>query len=206
MNTTTSSGRGRNIARLGAAAVAATMLAAALPAPAIAHDGHAHGDRGHDDTEVTLADVARANARYHSVVRAERSGFSGEIVPDCMDHPDHGGMGVHWINPDLLADGVINPLQPEAIVYELDTRGRKTLVAVEWVMLPNDEHPPEPDGGTGPTLFDRSFTWHPDLEVWKLHAWLFRPNPEGVFEDHNPWVQMCPILRHGRSSALPRPV
>lgn len=41
-------------------------------------------------------------------------------------------------------------------------------------------------------LFDQDFTWHPTLEVWKLHAWLFRPNPDGVFADYNPWVSMCP--------------
>lgn len=36
------------------------------------------------------------------------------------------------------------------------------------------------------------FTWQPMLGVWKLHAWLYRPNPAGLFEDFNPWVKRCP--------------
>lgn len=186
------SSRLRRIAGLVAGvAVGVTLFAAITPSSVSARLDPALQDSG-EDADITLADVARANARYHSITRAERSDYAGDIVPDCMDDEQRGGMGVHWINEGLLTDGEITPLRPEALVYELDERGKKTLVAVEWVMPPNQEYPSKDEGGTGPVLFDQDFTWHPTLEVWKLHAWLFRPNPDGLFADYNPWVETCP--------------
>jgi hypothetical protein len=169
---------------LGAVAVAA-LIAVAAPTAVIAKGGH-----GRDD-EPTLRAVALHNMRYHSVGAAERAGYSGDIVPMCMDDAA-GGMGVHWIDAELLTDGEITPLEPEALVYEVGKRGKKRLVAVEWVMPPNDEYPPEPEGGTGPTLFGQAFTWHGMLGVWKLHAWLYRSNPAGIFADYNVRVAPCP--------------
>jgi len=177
---------GRTSVRLVAGLAALVVGFAAVPAVATA-DGARPGE-----TAPTLTDVARANVRYHSIAKAERDGYSGDVVPMCMDHPTTGGMGVHWINVDLLTDGLITPTRPEALVYELGPRGKKTLVAVEWVMPPNDMYPPAPDGGSGPTLYGQEFSWHPTLQVWKLHAWLYRANPTGVFQDYNPDVSACP--------------
>jgi hypothetical protein len=173
---------------LAVAAVAVTLIAGAVPGTI-----EARGERVPRRGVPTLFHVWWANARFHNIEVAERAGYSGDVVPMCMDDPALGGMGVHWIDVELLTDGKITPTRPEALVYEVGALGKKRLVAVEWVMPPNETFPPAPDGGTGPRLFGQQFTWHDDLEVWKLHAWLYRANPAGLFADYNPRVAPCPV-------------
>jgi len=178
--------------RFVAAAAALTIIAAATPA--VANAGGGPGPAADRSGDRWLQEVVATNAGYHRVAAAEQAGYRGDIVPDCMDNPDKGGMGVHWISMDLLTDGMIIPDQPEALVYELDARGEKHLVAVEWVMPPNGEYPgpTAEDPGVAPLLHGHVFTWHPMLHVWKLHAWLFKANPSGMFADYNPLVGECP--------------
>ena len=51
---------------------------------------------------------------------------------------------------------------------------------------------PGPADMTPPHLLGRDFTYLSALGVWKLHAWIFRPNPAGMFADYNPSVRQCP--------------
>lgn len=149
---------------------AALVVVAALPAIA-ARSG--------------LLEVRRATAHYRSVEAAETAGY--ERFLDCFDSPE-GGMGQHYV--DLAAlDGVVDPLHPESMVYEVrvdEARGEHlTLVAVEWVVpgAPTDE-PPE--------LFEQLFHYNPTLGIWALHAWIWERNPNGIFADWNPRVGPCP--------------
>jgi hypothetical protein len=131
-----------------------------------------------------LAEVRRATAKFHDVARAEAAGYSRFL--DCFQLPGVGGMGQHYVQLDSL-DANIDPLQPEAMVYEMRKGDRLQLVAVEYV-VPVDswtgENPPE--------LFGRPFFLNSKLNVWALHAWIWRPNPLGIFENYNPKVRMCP--------------
>ena len=43
-----------------------------------------------------------------------------------------------------------------------------------------------------PTLFGKDFTRIDSLGLWALHAWIWRPNPNGMFQNYNPSVRMCP--------------
>jgi hypothetical protein len=43
-----------------------------------------------------------------------------------------------------------------------------------------------------PQLLGKTFSYLPLLGVWKLHAWIWRPNPTGMFKDYNPNANMCP--------------
>jgi hypothetical protein len=149
---------------------AALILAAAVPAMAATSD---------------LLEVRRATADFRSVPAAEAAGY--ERFLDCFESAE-GGMGQHYVDVAAL-DSVIDPLHPEAMVYEVrfdESRGEHlTLVAVEWVVpgAPTDE-PPE--------LFGEHFHFNPTLGIWALHAWLFERNPSGMFADWNPNVAPCP--------------
>ena len=138
---------------------------------------------GGDGRHVTLWDTARSTARFHSVKVAERHGY--EAFLDCFDSPTDGGMGQHYVNMDLLGDGDLDARRPEAMVYEVKDDGRLKLVAVEWI-LPGDgsEDPPK--------LLGRHLHYNSGLEVWVLHAWIWRYNPSGMFADYNPRVGACP--------------
>jgi hypothetical protein len=130
-----------------------------------------------------LAAVRRATAKFHDLAAAEGAGYSRFL--DCFDLPGVGGMGQHYVLLDQLDDEV-NALQPEAMVYEVGKDGLR-LVAVEYV-VPVDAW----SGDQPPELFGRSFFLNSKLNVWALHAWIWRPNPLGMFENYNPNIPMCP--------------
>jgi hypothetical protein len=132
----------------------------------------------------SLADVRNATAAYHSIAAAEHAHYEPFLA--CFDDPAHGGMGQHFVDQALLKDnGRVSATHPEALVYEPRPDGYR-LVAVEYVVPGPDTLSPVP------TLFDQPFTYNATLGVWKLHAWIWRPNPAGMFADYNPDVRMCP--------------
>jgi hypothetical protein len=128
-----------------------------------------------------LAAVRNATAAYHDLDAAMADGF----VPllNCFDDPTAGGMGFHYFIPARM--GVVNLTEPTALVYEPHD-GKLQLVAVEYIV-------PDPDKVLpAPHLLGQEFGYLPGLHVWKLHAWIFRPNPAGMFADFNPNVRPCP--------------
>lgn len=133
--------------------------------------------------ESALAGVRAATAPFHDLDAARRANYLPLLA--CFDLPGVGGMGQHYVNTSLL-DANIDPTQPEALVYEVDG-SRLQLVAVEyivpwqsWVSL------------TPPQLYGQSFTSVTSLHLWALHAWIWRPNPLGIFANYNPSVKLCP--------------
>ena len=48
----------------------------------------------------------------------------------CVSGPDHGAMGVHYVNGDLVGDGKIDVSQPEALIYET-ANGQTKLVGAD---------------------------------------------------------------------------
>ena len=134
-------------------------------------------------SQASVADVRQATAKFHNVGAAERAGYHRLLA--CFDLPGTGGMGQHYVNTDLL-DAAVTPGQPEAMVYEVDG-GRLQLVAVEYI-IPLSAW----ESAAKPRLFGKDFTRIDSLGLWALHAWIWRPNPNGMFENYNPSVRMCP--------------
>jgi hypothetical protein len=135
-----------------------------------------------------LAKARQATARFHQVESAGDAGY-GSTLDDlgCFENPGVGGMGLHYLNVDHLMDGVPDAVQPEALVYEMRENGQLKLVALEYI-VPTDLW----TGIRPPSLYGREFHRHPVLPLWVLHAWIWEPNPLGMFEDWNPNVAMCP--------------
>lgn len=158
------------------AAIASLAVAAAvLSAPGVAASERDDGG--------PLAAVKRATAKFHNLDKATDAGY-GKLL-NCFDLPGVGGMGQHYVNGSLL-DAKLEPTKPEALVYEVD--GEKLrLVAVEYIV-------PFPawDSSTPPRLFDHWFFRNDTLQLWALHAWIWRSNPLGTFANYNPNVKLCP--------------
>jgi hypothetical protein len=131
------------------------------------------------------AAIRHATVRFHSVQQASRAGYVDPGLP-CFDDPSTGsGMGTHLVRPDLIGDhGALDPLRPEGLVYEVRS-GSVKLVAVEYIV-------PFSASATAPTLFGQSFAPNEALQLWTLHAWVWRSNPVGLFEAYNANVNMCP--------------
>ena len=139
------------------------------------------------DADDSLAELRAATVRFHSTDQANRAGYFDNALP-CFDQGPNG-MGEHLVNGTLLDDdGALDAARPEALVYEVRPQGGWKLVAVEFIVLFDDA----PADGPAPELFGQPFTQHPTLPLWKLHAWVPRDNPLGVFTDYSPDVATCP--------------
>jgi hypothetical protein len=161
----------RRLMRGAAVSAALTFVAVALPTAT---------SSAAPSVQAQLASVRNATAAYHNLGAAEADGF----VPllSCFDDPQAGGMGQHYFIPARM--GVVSLTRPTALVYE-PRDGFLKLVAVEYIV-------PGPADMTPPHLLGRDFTYLTALGVWKLHAWIFRPNPAGMFADDNPSIRTCP--------------
>ncbi len=132
--------------------------------------------------QADLAAVRAATAQFHDVGNAPDAGYV-PLLP-CFESPE-GGMGQHYVNVDAL-DTHLDPLQPEALVYEVRKSGLK-FGAVEYIVPKAAWTEDQP-----PTLFGRTFLSNDALELWVLHAWIWQPNPLGMFENYNPNIGGCP--------------
>jgi hypothetical protein len=176
--------------------VAAALVLAALSATATAG---AHHGRSSD-----LDKVRKATAPYRHLDAATADGYG--LLKDaqgvaCIDNPGVGGMGVHYVKNDLVGDATVNAATPEALVYEPRRGRRLRLVAVEYVVF-QDQWDAAHD--SPPRLFGRRFMLVPSPNryglpaFYELHAWLWKHNPRGMFDDWNPRVSCRHHSRHVR--------
>ena len=139
-----------------------------------------------------LAAARAATARFHNGhpgygLLTDAAGIA------CIDNPA-GGMGIHYVNGALVADGEVDATRPELVVYEPEPNGRQRLVAAEYVVFQADW---DPHHASPPELFGEEFELVPAGNryglppFYELHAWLWKHNPAGMFEDWNPRVT-CP--------------
>jgi hypothetical protein len=143
---------------------------------------------GQDIGPTDRAAAMLATANFQDVETADAAGYASSLdTLGCFQDPALGGMGVHYIDQQLMDDHV-DITKPEALVYELDAKGNIAgLVAHEYIVPVDAWHESTP-----PQLFGMEFHRHPTLPLWVLHAWLWKDNPRGVFEDWNPAVRQCP--------------
>lgn len=172
----------RRFAVLLAMATALTVMALGL-----AIGASAKGDE--------LSAVRALTARFQSVAQAEKAEYAPFYI--CTEQPGIGTMGQHFVK-GALVDGVADPTQPEALVYEPTGNGDYKLVALEWV-IPS---PGTPRSAPPPTIFGIQMNWRPGPEnieglpanrfglpnFYELHYWLYASNPLGAFNDWNPNV------------------
>lgn len=136
-----------------------------------------------------LSEVRAATAPFRQIPAAQAAGY--DLVPGldhCFTNPGVGAMGYHYINVDLL-DLTLDPLHPEAMVYATAPNGRMKLSAVEYIVPAADWD--AAGNSEPPTVLGQHLHLNEALGVYVLHAWLWWPNPAGVFEDWNPDVS-CP--------------
>ena len=188
------------LAVLAAAAVVAIPTVAFAGAEggtqAAVHDHSTHAAALQDE----VGQVRQVTARFHDLNAALEAGYelgwvngSGtRIITGCVAHPTAGAMGYHYFNAELMADNAVDPLEPEALVYESGPNGQRKLVAVEWVARSAGSNPPgisQPPSVLGMEM--HILVPPPGPAFYLMHAWVWKPNPAGIFEDWNPEVS-CP--------------
>jgi hypothetical protein len=137
-----------------------------------------------------LAKIREATAQFHRPAAARAAGYG--LVPgldSCFENPGVGGMGFHYIDTVELNNTTLNLQRPEALVYTPSPNGLQ-LGAVEYI-VPKALW--DAAGNTQPpSLMGISLHLEPSLGVYILHAWVWKDNPAGTFEDWNPAVALCP--------------
>lgn len=177
--------RRRSHAIVGAVALVTALSSAAVADPPVDRDD--------------LQDARQATAAFHDLDAAMAAGHTEvfhDVVFDttCFSFAGVGAMGYHYMNP-ALRDGTIDAGHPEVLVYESGPDGSRQLVAVEywvsadaWAAAGNTEPP---------MLFGRAFDsiGAPNRlglgPFYALHAWIWKPNPAGMYAMWNPNVS-CP--------------
>lgn len=151
---------------------------------------------GPDNGQSDLAKVRAATAQFHRVEAAEADGhqlgWRNPAIPitGCIVHPTDGAMGYHWFDHDAIDDISLDPLEPEGLVYESLPNGELKLVAVEWI-VPADAWHAAGNEGPPSVLGQEMGILNPALGWYILHAWIWKPNPSGMFQNWNPDVE-CP--------------
>jgi len=114
----------------------------------------------------------RSVCKFRRVEAALAVGFVNTGLP-CIP-----GQGYHYIKSSLV--GTTDIHEPSVLMYDKDGN----LNSPEWV-APLDGFP------TPPTIFGQTMHADDDLGLWIQHVWVWKLNPNGVFEDVNPNVT-CP--------------
>jgi len=99
-------------------------------------------------------------------------------------------MGIHFVNGDLVGDGVLDPMRPEALLYEFKN-GQMQLTGVEYVVIAeawnaNNDAPPVLMGQL--LQYSSSPNRYGIPAFYELHVWAWNSNPLGTFADWNPKV------------------
>ena len=154
---------------IGSAAMTTSSTSAA-PAAAV--------DNLSPETNRELARARNATAKFHDFDRAEDYEFL-HCVP---------GEGLEYVNWSIV-DCNFDIEHPEALHYIEGENGLR-LVGVEYV-VPVACSATAPEGFTGDA--DEWEFMAEGLPIWALRVALWSPNPEGMFEEHNPRIQtQCP--------------
>lgn len=152
-------------------------------------------DEGDAAQNQLLANVRAATASYHRVDAAIADGYV--LGSPCEAMPGQG-IGIHYRKGSLI-DGVVDPSQPELLVYEPRDNGNLQLVAVAFVVRASAW---DPTHSSPPMLGNQVFEdkrvpdWSsPPFPTYELHVWVWKHNPNGMYATTNPLVS-CEAAPH----------
>ena len=139
------------------------------------HDGclgRADFDEVSERVEAQLNIARQAVCKFQRLEAALDAGYVNTGLP-CIP-----GQGFHYIKNSLV--GTTDIREPSVLMYDQDGN----LNSPEWV-APLEGFP------TPPSIFGQPMHADDDLGLWIQHVWVWRLNPDGVFNDINPNVT-CP--------------
>ena len=145
-----------------------------------------------DPLGAQVAQVRAATVQFHDVATAQAAGY-GQFL-GCISEPGAGAMGIHFPNGAFASDTILDPLRPEAMIYEPMANGKLQLVAMEYIVFAAawDAEHSQPPALFGQTL---RLVGSPNRyglpPFYELHLWAWKHNPNGMFYDWNPTVT-CP--------------
>ena len=173
----------------------ALVLMSVCPGGALAQNGHSHETTVQSQqltpAQGALLKIVRENTeRFKDVSVAEREGYS--LLFGCVSGPDAGAMGLHFVNLNLVGQGVIDATRPQIVIYEPMPDGHLQLIGADFLVIadPWDKaHPHDP-----PQLMGQLFHYFESPNrfglpaFYTLHVWAWKENPNGAFVNWHPNV------------------
>jgi hypothetical protein len=165
---------------------------------AVAQAGHTHGAPQNDAAlssaashEPTLLQVVReATERYRDVAVAEADGYV--LTFGCVQGPDSGAMGLHFVNFSLVASGILDARKPQIVIYEPTPDGKMKLIGADFLVIASQWDAAHP--GNPPQLMGQLFHYFESPNrfglpaFYTLHVWAWKENPNGAFVNWHPNV------------------
>jgi hypothetical protein len=172
------------------------VLLAACPAGLLAQSGHTHmitpQNQPLTPTQSQLLKVVReSTAKYKNVSAAEADGYA--LLFGCVTGPDAGAMGLHYVNMDLVASGVIDATRPQIVIYEPKADGHLQLIGADFLVIASDWDKGH-QGQGAPQLMGQLFHYFESPNrfglpaFYTLHVWAWKENPNGAFVNWHPDV------------------
>jgi hypothetical protein len=171
--------------------------------------GHSHGEAGPVTPaqrvvlKQQLAEAKAASAKYRDIDVAKADGYFQvtQFIP---------GIGLHLANIRMPTT-TFDPARPQVLLYQPDDKGKLRLAGVAYEFAHVDDTPPAGfAGGSDVWHYHNNLCFQKGGSVtiakdqascmavgglafqkqtaWLLHAWVWTPNPDGVFTENNPNV------------------
>ena len=126
--------------------------------------------------------VQESTKRFHDVEQAKAEGY--QLAFGCVSGPDDGAMGLHYVNMELVGDGVLDPRRPEIVIYEPLPNGGRRLIGADFLVFVDAWHA---TNTVTPELMGQLFHLFESPNrfglpaFYTLHVWAWKPNPTGAF-------------------------
>ena len=160
------------------------LLAATTPPAARADHPreHAQANKAKPHTGDLVRAVRESTRRFHDINQATAEGY--QLLFGCVSGPDDGAMGMHYVNLQLVADGVLDPSRPEIVIYEPLPNGGKKLIGADFLVFSETWHAsntatPEIMGQLMHLIDAPNRYGLPAF--YTLHVWAWKPSPTGAF-------------------------
>ena len=135
--------------------------------------------------------VRTATQRFKKVTAVEGPGEGNVLQFGCVSGGEFGAMGVHYVNMALV-DGMVQPDQPEIILFEPTKDGKIRITGVDYLVpaaawdLEEHKGPPQINGQLFHLFESPNRFGLPAF--YTLHVWAWKENPNGAFVNWNPNV------------------
>ncbi len=173
---------------LGATLIACEAEPVGVQADARGLDSSILANRASTTEGAVLAEIRRATARYHRLEVALEEGY---VFRTACHFSAAGGKGHHYRKPPLT-DGIVDPSQPEILLYEPQENGTERLVGVAFLVPAAawDPFNAQPPSLNGQAFLDRrpAGSLGPPFPHYALFVWVWRHNTNGMYAQYNPDV------------------
>ena len=187
----------RRVMRPVAYVLAGALVLSTAPTPDahVQHQDHsampqpAGGSANVQDATGLLKVVRESTERFRDVAVAEAEGYS--LMFGCVTGPDAGAMGLHYVNLNLVGDGLLDPTKPEIVIYEPLPGGKLQLIGADFLVFADAWHAKQAETpqlmGQLMHLFEAPNRFGLPT-FYTLHVWAWKENPKGAFVNWHPKV------------------